>query len=114
MKALPERRSISPALVFSALGDDTRLEIIERLIDGTPKSVTSLTKGFKVSRQAIRKHLSQLEKAGIIEPTKMGREQLFQIQIEQIESSCKYLEQISSLWDTHLKNLKNILEDGAT
>jgi len=106
MNTLPESRSTSPALVFSALGDETRLELIERLIDGTPKSVTTLTEGFNISRQAIRKHLNQLEKAGIIEPTKIGREQLFQIQIEQIESSCKYLEEISSQWDTHLKNLK--------
>ncbi len=105
--------STSPALVFSALGDDTRLELIQRLLEGTPKSVSYLSRGFNISRQAIRKHLHHLEKAGLIRPTKVGREQLFQIQIEQIESSCKYLEEISSQWDIHLKNLKTLLEDKA-
>ncbi len=111
MTAILNNSSTPPALIFSALGDDTRLELIQRLLDGTPKSVSYLTQGFNISRQAIRKHLNHLEKAGIIRPTKVGREQLFQIQIETIESSSKYLAEISSQWDVHLNNLTEILED---
>ncbi len=107
---IPNNSTTESALIFSALGDPTRLELVQLLLDGSPKSVSDLTQDFNISRQAIRKHLTHLENADIIRPTKVGREQLFKIQIESIDRSCKYLETISSQWETHLNNLKHMLE----
>ena len=55
----------SEAAVFAALGDETRLTLVERLRSG-PASIVSLTGSANMSRQAITKHLQVLEKAGLV------------------------------------------------
>ena len=52
------------AILFAALGDETRLALVEQLRAG-PASIVSLTGQAHMSRQAITKHLHVLEKAGL-------------------------------------------------
>ena len=54
------------ALVFAALGDDTRLLLIAKLCSGQPHSISELTEGSKLTRQAITKHLRVFEGAGLV------------------------------------------------
>src|SRR5882762_9189980 len=53
----------SSAPLFAALGDETRLRLVSRLCDVGPMSITRLTAGSKVTRQAITKHLRVIEGA---------------------------------------------------
>ncbi len=54
------------ATVFAALGDQTRLLLVARLCAGQQASISQLTEGSKLTRQAITKHLHVLESAGIV------------------------------------------------
>ena len=54
------------APVFAALGDETRLSLVAKLCGGRPRSISQLTEGSKLTRQAITKHLRVLESAGIV------------------------------------------------
>ena len=49
------------APVFAALGDETRLALVAKLCGGRPYSISQLTRGSKLTRQAITKHLRVLE-----------------------------------------------------
>ena len=60
------------ALLFAALGDQTRLELLRRLSEAGPASISALAANFAVSRQAITKHLQSLAIAGIIDRTTFG------------------------------------------
>jgi len=62
------------AILFAALGDKTRLQLVVRLSNDGPTSITGLTTGSRVSRQAITKHLRVLERAGIVHSVRVGRE----------------------------------------
>ena len=99
------------ARVFAALGDKTRLRIVSRLCSGGPLSITRLTAGSDVTRQAITKHLDVLQEAGLVRGTRMGRERVWKIDPAQLEQSRRYLDQISSQWDEALGRLKALLED---
>ncbi len=99
------------ARVFAALGDETRLRIVSRLCSGGPLSITRLTAGSDVTRQAITKHLDVLQEAGLVRGTRMGRERVWKIDPAQLEQSRRYLDQISSQWDEALGRLKALLED---
>src|ERR1700730_11251623 len=59
------RRMHAP--VFAALGDATRLSLVEKLCEASPQSISRLTKGSDLTRQAISKHLLVLRNAGIVE-----------------------------------------------
>jgi DNA-binding transcriptional ArsR family regulator len=104
-----KRRSHAP--VFAALGDETRLALVARLSSGRPCSISQLTEGSKLTRQAITKHLRVLEGAGLVRCVRAGREALFEFDPEPIDETRKYLDQVSELWDRKLSRLKAFIED---
>jgi DNA-binding transcriptional ArsR family regulator len=96
--------------VFAALGDETRLVLVARLCAGQPSSISQLTEGSKLTRQAITKHLRVLEGAGIVRGVRAGRESLFEFDPKPMEEIKSYLEQVSEQWDKVLGRLKAFVE----
>ena len=98
------------APVFAALGDETRLSLVAKLCGGQPRSISQLTEGSRLTRQAITKHLRVLEKAEIVHSVRAGRESLFEFDPEPIEEIKKYLDLVSEQWDQALSRLKSFVE----
>lgn len=98
------------APVFAALGDRTRLRLVARLGAGEPLSITQLASGSRVTRQAITKHLHVLEDAGLVQGFRHGREQLWELNTQQLVAARRHLELISQHWDEALARLKAAVE----
>jgi DNA-binding transcriptional ArsR family regulator len=98
------------APVFAALGHRTRLALVHRLSSGRPCSITKLTEGSRLSRQAVTKHLRVLERAGIVHAVEAGRESLFEYDPEPVAELRGYLDLISAQWDEALARLKLFVE----
>jgi DNA-binding transcriptional ArsR family regulator len=107
-RAAPRRHS--PAPVFAALGDETRLALVAKLCQGEPHSISQLTAGSQLTRQAIRKHLRVLERAGIVCGVRRGRESLFAFNPKPIGELKEYLAFVSEQWDAALGRLKLFVE----
>src|ERR1017187_7249722 len=107
LTAKPQTR----APVFAALGDDTRLALVAKLCGGRPCSISQLTRGSKLTRQAITKHLRVLESAGIVRGVRKGRENLFGFDPQPIAGMMEYLNSVSEQWDQALARLKSFVED---
>ena len=107
------RRPAAPApeVLFAALGDATRLAMVARLSSGQPYSISQLTEGSHLTRQAITKHLRVLARAGMVRCTQAGREMLYEFQPRPIVEMHAYLEQVSHQWDQALARLKVFVED---
>ena len=99
------------ATVFAALGDETRLSVLAKLLSGEPQSIARLTEGTHLTRQAVTKHLRVLESAGVVRSTRAGREALFELQPRSIDDARAYLDRISQQWDDALVRLKAFVED---
>jgi DNA-binding transcriptional ArsR family regulator len=104
------RRRVDHALIFAALGDETRLALIAKLTGGEPRSISHLTAGSKLTRQAITKHLRVLEAAGVVHGVREGRESLFELDPRPIEGAKEYLDFVSEQWDQALGRLKAFVE----
>jgi DNA-binding transcriptional ArsR family regulator len=111
------RKSRSPASalqahapVFAALGDKTRLVLVARLSDGQTYSLSRLTEGSDLTRQAMTKHLRVLERIGMVRRTHTGRESLFELNPQPIGEIKKYLDFVSEQWDQALSRLKSFVE----
>jgi DNA-binding transcriptional ArsR family regulator len=98
------------ASVFAALGDETRLSVLAKLSNGRPQSISRLTAGTKLSRQAVTKHLRVLANAGVVRSVRSGRESLFEFEPRPIEEVRNYLDQVSKQWDDALSRLKAHVE----
>lgn len=99
------------ARLFAALGDETRLQLVSRLCAAGPLSVTTISAGFPITRQAITKHLHVMEEAGLVRSTRQGRESLWQLSPEGLEEARRYLELVSRQWDAALDRLRAFVEE---
>ncbi len=106
-----KQRPGAAAPVFAALGDKTRLLLVAKLSGGQPRSISELTHGTRLTRQAITKHLRVLEQAGLVRSTQAGRENRFHLDPAPIESMKQYLDSVSKQWDQTLARLKAFVED---
>lgn len=98
------------APVFAALGDKTRLLLIAKLSTGRPCSISQLTEGSRLTRQAITKHLRVLQRAGLVSAARAGREKRFELRPQAVEEARKYLDLVSEQWDRALGRLKAFVE----
>jgi DNA-binding transcriptional ArsR family regulator len=104
-------RSRARAPVFAALGDATRLWLVAKLSRGRPYSISRLTRGSKLTRQSITKHLRVLENVGIVHSVRAGRESLFQLDPQPFQGMKDYLDFVSGQWAQSLSRLKSFVED---
>lgn len=98
------------ARVFAALGDETRLRLVAKLSSGQSSSISQLTEGSRLTRQAITKHLRVLEGARIVRSVRAGRESRFALDPEPIAEIRRYLDFVSEQWDQALARLKALVE----
>jgi DNA-binding transcriptional ArsR family regulator len=103
------RRAHAP--VFAALGDETRLSLVAKLSTGRRHSITQLTVGSKLTRQAITKHLRVLERAKLVRKAHAGRERLYELDPDPIDEAKKFLDLVSEQWDQRLSRLRAFVED---
>ena len=97
--------------VFAALGDATRLRLVGRLSADGPLSITRLSEGTGVTRQAITRHLYALGDAGLVRNARRGGERVWELDLKRLEKAKRYLDQVSAQWDEAADRLKAFVEE---
>jgi DNA-binding transcriptional ArsR family regulator len=112
---MPKRRIdrglTSAALLFAALGDPTRLTLLQRLADGGPASISMLAEAFAITRQGVTKHLQVLAAAGVIDGSRQGREQVWTLNPKRLAEGLRHIEAIATGWDEALARFKLLVEE---
>ena len=101
------------APVFAALGDRTRLGLVDRLSTDGPLSIARLAAGAPITRQAITKHLRALARAGVVRSARAGREQIWQLEPTPLMHARLCLDRVSDQWDAALGRLRALVENEA-
>jgi DNA-binding transcriptional ArsR family regulator len=83
------------APLFAALGDATRLVLLDRLGADGPQSITRLTASSAVTRQAITKHLQVLAEAGLVHDRRQGRERIWTLDTDRLDEARRSIDQIA-------------------
>jgi DNA-binding transcriptional ArsR family regulator len=89
---------------FAALADPTRRAILERLADGDA-TVGELAEPFAMTLPAISKHLSVLERAGLVAKDRDGQRRNCRITATPLKSATSWLEEYRRHWEANLDNL---------
>jgi DNA-binding transcriptional ArsR family regulator len=85
-------------LVFGALADPSRRQVIGYLSECGTATATELTGELPMTRQAVSKHLTALADAGLVESERRGREMRYR------------LTDAGAEWDDRLDSLRKHLE----
>jgi DNA-binding transcriptional ArsR family regulator len=98
-------------LVFDALSNGTRRDIVVRLSRGRA-TTPELGRDFEISKQALSRHLRVLEDAGLIERRLRGRVHELNLVPAQIEGVSSWATTIRENWSLNLDRLDSVLEGG--
>jgi DNA-binding transcriptional ArsR family regulator len=96
--------------VFSALGDPTRRQIVERLARG-PLSAGEIASGFSISQPAISRHLRVLEESGLLERHIVGRVHRCALSPRTMQAASGWIDKQRSFWNATLDRLDDLLAE---
>jgi len=94
--------------VFHALADPTRRAVVQRLVEG-PAPVKELATPFKMALPSFMKHISVLEKAGLIASQKQGRVRTCTLKPDQLEAAEQWFGEQRAIWASRYDNLDTLL-----
>jgi len=99
-------------MVFGALSDPTRRQMLETLIRDGSTSVPALTAELPITRQAVAKHLSTLTEAGLVERERgtRGREIHYRLRPGALGPAASWMRVADAAWERRLDRLKTSLE----
>jgi len=97
------------SLVFSALGDTTRRQILARLARG-PASITELAEPFSMTLPAVSKHLRVLERAGLMRRERDGWYHRCHLETRSLDSAVAFLAEYRPFWEDTLDALARHVE----
>lgn len=95
---------------FAALGDPTRLAILERLAEGEA-TVTELAEPFAMTMPAISRHLKVLESAGLIERERVGQSRPSRLRVEALEEAARWVDARRDIWQGRVDRLEHHLKE---
>ena len=95
--------------VFAALADPTRREVM-RLLADAPQTATEIAAELPVSRQAVTKHLSTLEDAGLVAGERQGREVRYRLTPRPMAEAVEWMTDTAAEWDRRLDALRRHLK----
>jgi DNA-binding transcriptional ArsR family regulator len=95
--------------IFGALSDATRRAIVMRLCEGEA-SVGELAKPFEMALPSLMKHISILEKSGLVATEKHGRVRRCLLQTDALESIEIWLAAQREIWEQRLDRLEIYVE----
>ena len=98
--------------VFSSLADPTRRAIVERLTREREVSVGALAEPFAASLPAIIKHIDVLERAGLIERERRGRNVCCRLKPDPMTEARLWLDRHLAFWNASFDRLRAIVDEG--
>lgn len=99
------------SLTFSALSDPSRREMVRLLRQGEMR-VTEIAAPFKLSLNAVSKHIRALERAGIVHRRVRGRDHFIRLAPEPLHHAVDWLEEYREFWESRIDALDALLIAG--
>ncbi len=97
--------------IFGALADATRRDILKR-VSTEEQTISELAEPYAMSLAAIAKHVSVLEKAGLVTKRRNGKEKVVHIAPKAIQVAAAHLSEYEKVWGARFEALEKLLEEG--
>jgi DNA-binding transcriptional ArsR family regulator len=96
--------------LWAAVADPTRRRLLDVLLARGEATATTLAAELPVTRQGVAKHLAVLDRAGLVEARRQGREVLYTVRPEQLDAATRWMAQVAAEWDDRLNAIKRLAE----
>jgi ArsR family transcriptional regulator, cadmium/lead-responsive transcriptional repressor len=99
--------------LWAAVADPTRRRLLSDLLARGEATATTLAAELPVTRQAVTKQLAVLDRVGLVEGRRRGREVRYSVRPEQLGAATRSLAQVAEEWDQRMASIKRIAESAA-
>jgi DNA-binding transcriptional ArsR family regulator len=95
---------------FAALSDATRRGVLERLAR-EDASISQLADTFQMTLTGMKKHVTVLERAGLVVTEKVGRVRTCRLGASGLEQEAAWIERYRQLWAARFDELDKVVEE---
>jgi ArsR family transcriptional regulator, cadmium/lead-responsive transcriptional repressor len=96
--------------LWSAIADPSRRRVLDLLVRGGEATASALAHEVPFTRQAVAKHLTVLEEAGLVTRYREGREVRFRVDPVRLDQATRAMARLASDWDSRLTTIKRLAE----
>jgi ArsR family transcriptional regulator, cadmium/lead-responsive transcriptional repressor len=104
------RRGVDTETLVAAVTEPTRRQLLDLLLERGESTITALAHGLPITRQAVSKHLTVLDRVGLVTGRRTGRETRYSVNLERLDQATTSLGQLATEWDRRLARIKQIAE----
>ena len=107
--------ALAPELdeLWSAVADPTRRRVLDVILAHGEATATTVAGELPVTRQAVAKQLAVLDRAGLVEGRRRGREVRYAVRPERLDVAARSMAEVAAGWDARLVAIKRIAEAAA-
>lgn len=96
--------------LWAAVGDPTRKQLLDALLTRGESTATALAADLPVTRQAVTKHLGVLDRVGLVQARRRGREVCWTVRSERLDEATEAMARLASQWERRLEEIKRLAE----
>ena len=96
--------------LVEAVADSSRRRVLDLLLTRGELTPTALAAELPFTRQAVAKHLAVLDRAGLVESTRQGREVRYAVRPEHLDVAVRAMAKVAARWDARLEAIKRASE----
>ena len=105
--------SITDEALLEAVADTSRRRVLDLILAHGEVTPTALAAELPFTRQAVAKHLTVLDRAGLVESSRHGREVRYSVRPEHLDRAARALAKVAARWDSRLAAIKRMAESRA-
>ena len=99
--------------LVEAIADSSRRRVLDLLLARGELTPTALAAQLPFTRQAVAKHLAVLDRAGLVESARRGREVRYSINPDHLDVAVRAMARVAAGWDARLEAIKRTAETRA-
>ena len=96
--------------LWAAVADPTRRRVLDALLEHGEANTTTLASGMPVTRQAVAKHLTVLNRVGLVAGRRQGREVRYTVRPERLDDAAEAMARVAAQWDRRLVRIERLAE----
>jgi DNA-binding transcriptional ArsR family regulator len=96
--------------LWAAVADPTRRRLLDVLLAHGEATATTLADELPITRQGVAKHLAVLDRSGLVEGRRHGREVRYAVRPERLDAATRAMAEVAAQWDERLGTIKRLAE----
>jgi DNA-binding transcriptional ArsR family regulator len=107
------KAALNEEALLEAVADTSRRRVLDLILAHGDVTPTGLAAELPFTRQAVAKHLAVLDRAGLVESRRIGREVRYSVRPEHLDVAVRAMARVAARWEARLGVIKRVAESRA-